>query len=543
MKYTVSSNEVKFLEFFTQSLLQAQCFYQMIVGVAGHESFTIIVRGAADDVKVYQQEVSYKDNPVSNAIQSVFETGKSAVVSATQNEQAFQILAFAFPQLHEKGFVLFDSKGYSEVFSQDTIAFLQNKAYSVGNLKGLLMSTFESYQSQINRMRRDAADFFFQSQGDKPECDEATAQLQEMQNILAVVKESRRKLYTLFDNISVGLCSIDPSLVIVNVNRYFARAIAGKDVKDLVGQSLSPYVNISQHMATISEVFASGEGRTTVVDEMGGHGSNRTFSVELFPISENDAIIEVGLLFKDITELMKTQKTFRDFQKFTQNKFKNLDSLQKEYSLLSEKYKALYSRYVSATKEFQEMSKRHQLLGVKYEQAVGLIEKGEQGKLMVEKLAEQKKRRELVLLLSRQKEMVENLLIERADVAKSFGEGYQRYLHQISLYLNRVDNMVSKSGLSSAQLEEVQEMTVEVRQQLERFTQLIAPVFEVVSDLRGKVQSFSRELHEFVQKYSREGAPEEEESSSGEYTYRALAPTQAPREAGSRDGIQMFVLS
>lgn len=91
MKYTVSSNEVKFLEFFTQSLLQAQCFYQMIVGVAGHESFTIIVRGAADDVKVYQQEVSYKDNPVSNAIQSVFETGKSAVVSATQNEQAFQI--------------------------------------------------------------------------------------------------------------------------------------------------------------------------------------------------------------------------------------------------------------------------------------------------------------------------------------------------------------------------------------------------------------------------------------------------------------------
>ncbi|MBB5021082.1 hypothetical protein [Desulfurispira natronophila] len=542
MKYTVSSIDVKFLDFFARSLLQSQCFYQMIVGIASQESFTILLRGAADEVKVYQQAIPYRDNPVSKVIAAVRDDGKMAVESAMQEDKPFELLCFPLPQFHEKAFVLFDSKGFSDCFSDDTRDYLHAKTQSVANLRSQLTGIFESHQSQISRLRKEAATLYFNSQENESSSSVSSERLEEAETLLETVKQSRKKLYTLFDNISVGLCSVDPSRHIVNANSYFSDRIAHKPIRDLVGQGIDPYIGIKEDMTAISEVFESGEVRSLVLDDIPSAGKEKVFSVELFPIYESESIIEVGLLFKDITELMKTQKTFRDFQKFTQKKFRNFDALQKEYNLLSEKYKGLYNRYVTTTRELQEMSKKYKLLGAKYDQSVALLEKGSQGSLMKERVEEQKKRRELVLLLSRQKDMVENLLFERTDVARSFGEGYQRYLHQVSVFINQVENMAGKSNLNSPQVESLLEKTSSLREQLERYTQLIAPVFEVISDLRRRIEAFSRDLDQLVEN-TNQSAPTAKTPSEHEPISRPLGPTQAAPGEGSPDGIQLFVLS
>ncbi|WP_027389798.1 PAS domain-containing protein [Chrysiogenes arsenatis] len=553
MSPSLSPLDIKFLELFAQTLLASNCFSQLILGYGGRNTFTLHLRATPTQVHAKVIEAEYRDNPLSQLVQKIMTTRAASSLTLKQGDVSFQMLGFPLPHYAEGGFVIFDSRDVAPEFPEDAVAFLRTKSYAVCSLKDPLIQSFDGYQRKVDQLKSEMMSMCFEfEQNERKNVSSLKDKLKETDELLEIIKRSRNKLYKLFDNISVGLCSVNRDNRIVSANRHFAVMAGKKEVKDVIDTPIGRYMNLgTQEDVTdisdclIGQAFESHESVSTVLDAF--QGKSGVYSVELFALGEQGVSDEVGIFVKDMSDLAATQRSFQDFQKFAKKKFETMGSLHKEYQSVVEKHKMLMGKYLQLTKDFESMSHKCSTLQVKYEQSAKLLAKDGMSKLLAEKVELQRKSREAVHLLTKQKTTVDNLMTERGMLLENTAEGYRKILYQMTTFTNKIDSLLSRSsGLNTRQLEDMQQMLQTTNGGIREVSDRLGPLLQMINTTRGLMADMSTNQNFVASEMAVENVDTIEnlpalvpvEAESVPYV-----PSQAPADAGSSEGIQLFRLN
>lgn len=559
----MQAEQKKFYEFLAQALGRSRVYGQMLAGIADADRFRVMMRDLGGQIQLRPVEYEYGENVLARVIRRTVSEGQPCRESMRTTVGQVELFCVPVPELGDGGFVLFDSKGVGESFAEDAVQYLRTKVHSVCALRAQLEDSFGRYEEQTRRLKSEVANLCFDlEEGQQRASREADARLEEAQNLLEIIKRSRNKLYKLIDNTSVGIVSVDREKKLVNVNAYFGKIAQESDVSRLVGEPICRFFCDSEDGfcsddCLIRQVFETGRAQSTLLSNFAGQ-DDRDFSVEVFPVGEGDQVAEVGLIFSDVTDLLSTQKNYEDLQRVSRSKFRDLKSLQQEYTSMGKKFRSLYGKHAHLSKEFESLKQRHQELQTKYQNALTVMQDKGGTRLMAEKAAATKKIRELAVMLNKQRDTLNNLLAERGQIAESMGEGYQRYMHQVSTFVNRVDNMNIGDRANSRQVEDIYQMMQRVTGQMDDFGQQLMPFMRMVRNLRRLVDQLADEMGrinygELAEAGSqsapsapasgrsgRSGAANGDSDESRPFDFE---PTQAPADVGSEDGIQMFRLS
>jgi two-component system, chemotaxis family, CheB/CheR fusion protein len=140
-----------------------------------------------------------------------------------------------------------------------------------------------------------------------------------------LARQRSLEIETLYRTAPVGMALIDANRRYLKLNHHFANLTGALD-QDTVGRTLTDVTPaLSERMeAPIAEVFKAAKEVVNIAAtvRMNGEGV-RDFLIDFYPYEEDDRVVAVGVILKDVTELRRLERELRRLMDELQHRVKN----------------------------------------------------------------------------------------------------------------------------------------------------------------------------------------------------------------------------